>query len=147
MLNNVTLVGRLTRDSEQKFTGSGIEVANFSLAVERPFKNAQGEKETDFINVVAWRKTAEIISKYTRKGSMIGITGRIQTRNYTNNEGRKIYITEVVAENVQLLGGKNEPENELSSKQGNYTNKNEMASEDVFDDGDDIEISDDDLPF
>lgn len=105
-MNSVNLTGRLTRDSELRHTGSGSAFASFSLAVERPFKNGNGEKEVDFINVVAWRKTAEIITSFTRKGSLVGITGRIQTRNYTNNEGRKVYITEVVAEQVQLLDSK-----------------------------------------
>ncbi|WP_161877874.1 single-stranded DNA-binding protein [Alkalibacterium sp. MB6] len=147
MINNVVIAGRLTRDADQQFTGSGIEVANLSLAVERPFKSANGEREVDFINVVAWRKTAEIIRKYTRKGSMIGITGRIQTRNYTNNEGRKVYITEVVAEQVQLLGNKNEREDVQSNSQGNQSESRGTTPEDAFDGDSSIDISDEDLPF
>ena len=146
-MNTCQLVGRLTRDADQQFTGSGIEVANLSLAVERPFKNANGEREVDFVNVVAWRKTAEIIRKYTRKGSMVGIVGRIQTRNYTNNEGRKIYITEVVAEQVQLLSSKNEREDVQSNSQGNQLDSNGMTPEDAFVDKSSIDISEEDLPF
>ncbi|MBS7390631.1 MAG: single-stranded DNA-binding protein, partial [Fibrobacter sp.] len=85
MLNNVTLTGRLTKDADLKYTSTGTAVASFSLAVDRQFKNANGEKETDFINVVAWRKTAETLAEHTRKGSLIGIVGRIQTRNYEGN--------------------------------------------------------------
>ncbi|GEQ33534.1 single-stranded DNA-binding protein [Marinilactibacillus psychrotolerans] len=134
MINNVVLVGRMTRDAELRYTGSGTAVASFSIAVERTFTNAQGERETDFINCVAWRKTAEIISNFTRKGSLVGVTGRIQTRNYTNNEGRKVYITEVVCENFQMLEpksvtekrGQNDNESSRSgySNNSNYSNQN-----------------------
>lgn len=105
-MNNVSLVGRITKDIELKYTGSQTAVATGTLAVNRQFKNANGEKEVDFINIVAWRKTAEIIANYTSKGSQIGITGRIQTRNYEGNDGKRVYVTEVVAETVMLLDGK-----------------------------------------
>jgi len=134
MINNIVLVGRLTRDAELKHTGNGIAVASFTVAVERSFTNQNGEKEADFINIVAWRKTAEIVSNYTHKGSMIGIRGRIQTRNFTNNEGRKVYITEVVAEEIQLLSKKKEDKQPSGQTQSNYnyTNKSENAAEDPF---------------
>ncbi|WP_423190343.1 single-stranded DNA-binding protein [Alkalibacterium sp. f15] len=174
MINNVVLVGRLTRDAELRYTGSGIAVASFTVAVERPYTNAQGERETDFINCVAWRKTAEIISNFTRKGSLVGVTGRMQTRNYTNNEGRKVYITEVVCENFQMLEPKsvtekraqNDGSSSNSGVSNNYSNnsndsqnnnqapKNNTKSnhanfdEDPFESNNDsIDISDDDLPF
>ena len=102
-MNNVSLVGRLTKDVELKHTNSQTAVATGTLAVNRQFKSANGEKEVDFINIVAWRKTAEIIANYTSKGSQIGITGRIQTRNYEGNDGKRGYVTEVVAETVMLL--------------------------------------------
>ena len=105
-MNNVTLVGRLTKNVELRQTGSNTAVATGTLAVNRQFKSASGEKETDFINIVAWRKTAEILSNYTSKGSQIGITGRIQTRSYDGNDGKRVYVTEVVAETVMLLDGK-----------------------------------------
>lgn len=105
-MNNLSLVGRLTKDVELKYTGSQTAVATGTLAVNRQFKSANGEKETDFINIVAWRKTAEILSNYASKGSQIGITGRIQTRNYEGNDGKRVYVTEVVAETVMLLDGK-----------------------------------------
>ncbi|EXJ24303.1 Single-stranded DNA-binding protein [Alkalibacterium sp. AK22] len=119
MINNVVLVGRLTRDPELRYTGSGIAVATFSVAVERPFSNAQGERETDFVNCVAWRKTAETISNFTRKGSLVGVTGRIQTRNYTNNEGRKVYVTEIVCENFQMLEPKSVTEKRAQNEGAN----------------------------
>ncbi|WP_161878280.1 single-stranded DNA-binding protein [Alkalibacterium sp. MB6] len=132
MINNVVLVGRLTRDADLRHTGSGIAVATFSLAVERPYSNAQGERETDFINVVAWRKTAEIISSFTRKGSLVGVTGRIQSRNYTNNEGKKVYVTEVVCDNFQMLEPKSVTESRRSqsgdTSGGGNSNTNNYSS-------------------
>src|SRR5574344_1736539 len=103
MINNVVLTGRLTKDVELKYTQSGSAVGTFTLAVDRQFKNAQGEKETDFVNVVIWKKSAEALANYTRKGSLIGITGRIQTRNYENQQGQRVFVTEVVAESGQVL--------------------------------------------
>lgn len=168
MINTTVIVGRLTRDADLRYTGSGIAVASFTVAVERSFTNAQGERETDFINVVAWRKTAEVISNFTRKGSLVGVTGRIQTRNYTNNEGRKVYITEVLCENFQMLEPKSVTEarskqNHENNNQGQSNNNQSAASasnqtsasgnyhnfdEDPFENnGDSIDISDDDLPF
>ena len=107
MINNVTIIGRTTKDIELRATSSGTNNASFSLAVERNFKNANGEKETDFINCVAWRKTAEILAQYAPKGSMIGVRGRIQTRNYENNQGVRVYVTEIVADEVQLIDTRN----------------------------------------
>ena len=107
MINNVTIIGRTTKDIELRATSSGTNNASFTLAVERNFKNANGEKETDFINCVAWRKTAEIVAQYAPKGSLIGVRGRIQTRNYENNQGVRVYLTEVVADEVQLIDTRN----------------------------------------
>lgn len=107
MINNVTIIGRTTKDIELRATSSGTNNASFTLAVERNFKNASGEKETDFINCVAWRKTAEIVAQYAPKGSLIGVRGRIQTRNYENNQGVRVYVTEVVADEVQLIDTRN----------------------------------------
>lgn len=103
MLNSVCLVGRLTRDPELKYTTSNIAVATFSLAVNRNFKDANGERETDFINCVIWRQQAENLANWAKKGALIGITGRIQTRSYENQQGQRVYVTEVVAENFQML--------------------------------------------
>lgn len=124
MINNTTLVGRLTRNPELRYTGSGIAVLSFSLAVERNYTNSQGERETDFINCVAWRGTAETLSNFAVKGSLIGITGNIQTRNYENNEGRTIYVTEVVVDNFQMLEPKSVTDNRRTQAGGGQQNSN-----------------------
>ena len=116
-MNNVSLVGRLTKDVELKYTGSQTAVATGTLAVNRQFKNANGEREVDFINFVAWRKPAEILSNYASKGSQIGITGRIQTRNYEGNDGKRVYVTEVVAESINLLDSRSSNEQQPPQKQ------------------------------
>ncbi len=134
-MNNVSLVGRLTKDVELKYTGSQTAVATGTLAVNRQFKNANGEREVDFINFVAWRKPAEILSSYASKGSQIGITGRIQTRNYEGNDGKRVYVTEVVAESIMLLDGKSNNQQPQQKQETPFTNNNPM------------DISDDDLPF
>ena len=159
MINNVVIVGRLTRDADLRYTGSGIAVGSFTVAVERPFTNAQGERETDFINCVVWKKAAENLANFTRKGSMIAVAGRIQTRNYTGNDGKKVYVTEVVAENIQYLDSKKTNESRSDSSEGNYSQSNQNSTqgqnngyqkqdEDPFENNNDsIDISDDDLPF
>jgi len=104
MLNRVILVGRLTRDPDLRYTADGgVAVIRFTVAVNRKFTNQQGERETDFINIVAWRALAENCGKYLKKGSLVAIEGRIQTRNYENQEGRTVYVTEVVADDVRFL--------------------------------------------
>lgn len=103
MINNVVLVGRTTKDPELRYTPSNVAVATFSLAVNRNFKDANGERETDFINCVIWRQQAENLANWAKKGALIGITGRIQTRSYENQQGQRVYVTEVVAENFQML--------------------------------------------
>ena len=101
MLNDIVIMGRLTRDPELRRTGSGIAVASFSVAVDRDFgKNENGEKETDFIDCVAWRNTAEFVSKYVTKGRMVAVSGRLQIRSWTDKEGNKRRSAEVVADNV-----------------------------------------------
>src|SRR5690625_2851849 len=107
MLNRVVLVGRLTRDPELRYTPNGAAVSNFTIAVNRPFKNQQGETEADFINGVVWRKQAENLANYMKKGSQIGVDGRIQTRSYENQEGKTVYVTEVLAESIQFLESRN----------------------------------------
>ena len=106
MINQVTLVGRLTKDPELRYTAEGKAVSNVTIAVNRPFRNKGGEYEADFVQCTLWKKTAENTAQYCRRGSIIGITGRIQTRHYENQEGKKIYVTEVVAEMVQFVGPK-----------------------------------------
>ena len=110
MINNVVLVGRLTRDPELRTTGSGISVATFTLAVDRQFTNASGQREADFISCVIWRKAAENFCNFTSKGSLVGIQGRIQTRNYDNKDGQRVYVTEVLVDNFSLLESRRERE-------------------------------------
>lgn len=106
-MNIVALIGRLTKDPELRYTASGQAVATFTLAVDRAFTNQQGQKETDFIPCVTWGKSAENCAKFVTKGKQVGVDGRIQTRNYENNDGKKVYVTEVVANKVEYLGSAN----------------------------------------
>lgn len=103
MLNRVILIGRPTRDPELRYTQSGVAVANFTLAVDRPFKTQAGAKETDFINIVVWRQLAENCGKFLRKGKLVAIEGRLQIRNYDDKEGQKRTAAEVVADNVRFI--------------------------------------------
>ncbi|PFG86047.1 single-stranded DNA-binding protein [Lactococcus lactis] len=119
MINNVVLVGRLTKDVELRYTSQNQATATFSLAVSRSFKNANGERETDFINCVIWRQQAENMANFTHKGSLIGITGRIQTRNYENQQGQRVYVTEVVADSFQLLESRSQGQQQ-QQQQGQY---------------------------
>ena len=116
MLNHITIMGRLTRDPELRRTGSGVAVASFTVAVDRDFGNREGgEKETDFIDCVAWRQTGEFVSKYFTKGRMIVVSGRLQIRNWTDKEGNKRRSAEVVADNVYFGDSKREGESTGSS--------------------------------
>lgn len=110
MLNNVCLVGRMAGDAELRYTPNNQAVATFRLAVNRPFKNQNGEREADFINCVIWRQQAENLANWTKKGMLVGITGRIQTRNYENQQGQRVYVTEVVSETFQLLESRKDRE-------------------------------------
>ena len=155
MINNSTLVGRLIKDSDLRYTSDGTATATFSLAVNRPFKSASGEREADFINCVIWRKSAENFANLTRKGSLVGITGRIQTRNYENKEGQRVYVTEVVADNFTLLEPKQTTEQrpresarerQQEQKRSNYNDFNNTP--DPFGGhGEDYTVNPDDLPF
>lgn len=142
MLNRVVLVGRLTKDPEFRTTPSGVEVATFTLAVNRTFTNAQGEREADFINVVVFRKQAKNVNDYLSKGSLAGVDGRVQSRSYENQEGRRVFVTEVVADSVQFLDskGSNQQNNQPQKQQEQTTTKNNP-----FANGTDIDNSE--LPF
>lgn len=105
-MNKVIIIGRNIRDIELKQTTSGISVAELSVAVKRPFKNANGENESDFFNCIGYSKLAETISRYVKRGDLIGIEGRLQTRNYTNREGNKVYVTEIIIESCEFLQSK-----------------------------------------
>jgi single-strand DNA-binding protein len=122
MMNRTILVGRLTKDPTLSYTPSGVPVASFTLAVNRSFTNSNGEREADFINCQVWRKPAENVANYLKKGSLAGVDGRIQTRNFDGQDGKRVYMTEVVAESVQFL----EPRNNQSSNQGQSQNNNQQ---------------------
>lgn len=139
MLNRSILVGRLTKDPDLRYTASGVAVANFTLAVNRPFSNQNGDREADFINCVIWRKPAENLANYMSKGSLVGVDGRIQTRNFEGTDGKRVFITEVLADSVQFLETKRKDTNQ---SQGDQPNENPAN-----DNGEPIDISDDDLPF
>ena len=174
MINNVSLTGRIATDLELKHTQSGVAVLSFRIAVDRKYKNASGERETDFINCVAWRTTAETMSQYLGKGSLIGVEGNIQTRDYENAQGQKVYVTEVVindfafletkAQNQQNMQqnqsqgynnnqGMNQNQNynqNQNQNQGFNANSNPFANDasNPFENNVDVsDISDDDLPF
>ena len=115
MINNVTLVGRLVKDPDLKYTSNGTATATFTLAVNRNFKNQNGEREADFINCVAWRSSAEYLVNFSKKGDLIGLQGRIQTRNYENQQGQRIYLTEVVADTVENLTPKSSQKTQQNS--------------------------------
>lgn len=133
LLNRVILIGRLVRDPELRYTTSGVAVTQFTLACDRPVSQGK-EKEADFIPIVTWRQTAEACANYLKKGRLCAVEGRIQTRNYENNEGRKIYVTEVVADNVRFL--------EKSEGSQNSQQRDPFQGE-----GTPIDIDDSDLPF
>lgn len=119
MINRVVMVGRLTKDPEYRTTQSGVSVTTFTLAVNRTFTNAQGEREADFINCVTFRKRAENVNNYLNKGSLAGVDGRVQSRTYENDEGKRVFITEVVAESVQFLDTKNNNQQSYSQNANN----------------------------
>lgn len=149
MLNKIVLMGRLVRDPELRNTPSGAAVANFTLAVDRDFKNKEtGEKETDFINIQAWRNTAEFVSKYFTKGRMAIVEGRLQVRNYTDKEGNKRIATEVVAESVYFgdsqTKSNDDEEDEPVSKKASAAKKTSKAKKP--DDMEELDVEGD-LPF
>ncbi|MDN2966435.1 single-stranded DNA-binding protein [Streptococcus suis] len=137
MINNVVLIGRLTRDVELRYTPSNVAVGAFTLAVNRNFKNAAGDREADFVNCVIWNKQAENLANWTKKGHLIAITGRIQTRSYENQQGQRVYVTEVVAESFQIL--------EKRDNSANYSSMDEQMPPGMS--GQPMDITDDDLPF
>ena len=137
MLNSTVLVGRMTDNAKLRYTPSNQAVATFTLAVNRNFKSQNGEREADFINCVIWRQQAENLANWAKKGALIGIIGRIQTRNYENQQGQRVYVTEVVAEQFQLL--------ESQKERGNQSQGNSQP--DFGRNASPMDISDDDLPF
>ncbi|RDW15235.1 single-stranded DNA-binding protein [Oceanobacillus arenosus] len=172
MLNRVVLVGRLTRDPDLRYTPTGVAVANFNIAVNRPFSNQEGNREADFINCVVWRRPAENLANYMKKGNLIGVDGRVQTRSYEGQDGKTVYVTEIVAESVQFLESKSSSSGDRGQNntsgyrqdQNQYQNQNQNQNQNQFqqnqnqnqnnnfedpfkNNGEPIDISDDDLPF
>lgn len=169
MINRVVLVGRLTKDPELRYTTNGVAVVSFNLAVNRQFTNSQGEREADFISCVIWRKDAENFANFTHKGSLVGVDGRIQTSSYDNQQGQRIFRTDVILENFSLLESRTDRKpidgqqsksinsNDFSGKGANgqqrqntnrtYSNANQTNSDPFADNSKPIDISDDSLPF
>ena len=161
-MNKAFLIGRLTRDPELRYSSSNAAIASFSIAIDRPYTSNDGQRQTDFINIVAFQKQAENIKKYIGKGSLVAVDGRIQTRNYDDKDGKRVYVTEVVADRVQFLDSRNSggSANAISTPstldvspadfqtEENNETKETNVSDDVFADfGSSIEISDDDIAF
>ncbi|MBP1312287.1 single-strand DNA-binding protein [Paenibacillus sp. 1182] len=141
MLNRVILIGRLTKEPELRYTPSGVATCSFTLAVDRPFTSQGGEREADFLPIVTWRQLAETCANYLKKGRLTAVEGRVQVRNYENNEGKRVYVTEIVADNVRFLeSNKNDS---AGRQQAGTKNNNDPFS----DDGKPIDIADEDLPF
>lgn len=155
-MNNVNLVGRLTKAVDLRYTQNGVAYGSFTIAVNRRFKNQNGEREADFINCVIWKKSAENLANFTNKGSLIGVSGAIQTRNYDNQQGQRVYVTEVLVENFDLLESRKTADNGVLNSGGINTqsyNKNQnlggnFANNDPFmSNGDVFNVQEDDLPF
>ncbi|WP_103108515.1 single-stranded DNA-binding protein [Brevibacillus reuszeri] len=148
-MNKVILIGNLTKDPDLRYTPNGVAVCTFTVAVNRPRRNQQGEQETDFINIVAWQKLADNCASYLRKGRQAAIEGRMQTRSYDNKEGKRVYVTEVVAENVEFLRGpqKRDDKSGYDQDQQQHSSQGSNPFDPFGDQGKPINISDDDLPF
>lgn len=146
MLNVVALTGRLTRDLELKQTQSGISVLSFTLAVNRKFKNANGDQETDFINCTAWRQTAETMAKFLSKGSLVGVEGRIETGSY-ERDGQRVFTTEVVVDNFTFLETKREAEQNRAAQQAQPAQQQPQTRTDNPFAQQQPSVSNDDLPF
>ena len=167
MLNRAILTGRLTRDPELRYTTSGTAVVQATIAVDRQFKNQQGERESDFINLVIWRKAAENFANFTHKGSLVGIDGRIQTRTYENKQGQRVYVTEINVDSFSLLEPRQDnnqqsnnnyssqaPSNNARNATPNSSQQNQNAqsnygnqNNDFGNGGQSIDLADDELPF
>lgn len=144
MINSVNLTGRLTRDPELRVSQSDIAIGNFTLAVNRNFTDRNGERQADFINCVAFKKTAELLKQYVSKGSQIGVTGRLQSRSYENKEGQRVYVTEVVVENLVFLDTKSDNAHQSTN---NYNQQSNVSvGQNPFGNST-SDITDEDLPF
>ena len=152
-MNRVVLVGRLAKDPVLRKTANGVSVPSFTLACTRRFKQ-EGQPEADFINTVAWNKTADIVQQYTHKGSLVGVEGRIQTRSYDDQSGKRVYVTEVVADSVQFLESKSAAASNANSNvyvpeasNHGYQSDNSQSYSNDFTSSSTLDIASDDLPF
>ncbi len=146
-MNKAILVGRLTRDPELRTTQTGVSVCSFTIAVNRRFKNAEGGYDADFISCVAWRQQAEFMAKYFAKGRMVGVVGSIQTRNYDNKDGQKVYVTEVAVDEVHFVDSKSSSNDSFQAPVSNDAPAPAMPSFDSNDGFMPMPAADDDLPF
>ena len=158
-MNKIILVGRLTKDPEVRSTSSGFNVANFTVAVNRRFKNKEGNYDADFLPCVAYRATADFVNKFFKKGSLIGLEGSVQTRSYDAQDGSKRYVTEVIVDNAEFVGGKNESSNSSSAGDNSYVDapseapidnipEYDVPTQDPYENYDkEVSLSDNDLPF
>ncbi len=156
-INHVVLVGRITRDVEVRKTPSGTSLATFTVACDRRYassqNNANGQQTADFINCVAWRQSADFLGSYAKKGTLVGVEGSIQTRNYTNQSGQKVYVTEVVCDRVQILESRSTSQSRNNDSYSApdpvdpYSSGSYSANDSSFDTGPSLDISSDDLPF
>lgn len=144
-MNRVILIGNLANDPESRTTQSGIAQCSFRLAVQRRFKGQNGEKETDFLPIVCWRQTAEFAQKYLAKGRKVAVEGSIQTRSYDAQDGSKRYVTEVIADNVEAVGGREE--GAQSAQNDHKSQKAQKAQSAKQDRAGFVEVDDDELPF
>lgn len=151
MMNRVFLVGRLTRDVEVRKTSSNLSVASFTVACDRRFAkgDSQQQQTADFVSCVAWRQTADFLGQYAKKGTLVGVEGRLQTRNYDGADGRKVYVTEVVCDNVQLLSRSNTSSSNVQQTfaPSAETSYSPFENDDDFGSTPSLDISTDDLPF
>ncbi|WP_251576074.1 single-stranded DNA-binding protein [Limosilactobacillus agrestimuris] len=174
MINRAVLTGRITKDPELRYTQSGTAVVQFTLAVDRQFKNQNGEREADFIDCVIWRKSAENFANFTHKGSKIGVDGRIQTRSYENQQGNRVFVTEIIVDSFALLDSRqdsqqgyapqsqnNQAQGKFNGNQGNYqqqgnngsqgyqsqNNNGYQNNQQQYDNGQSVNIDDSELPF
>ena len=154
MINRVVLVGRLTRDVEVRKTQSGISVASFTVACDRRFssQNQQNQQQSaDFISCVAWRQTADFLGSYARKGALVGVDGRLQSRSYDDRDGKKVYVTEVVANNLSLISSGTKKSSSAPAAGNVSLTRDDISKSlnetNLFDTGPDVGITGDDLPF
>ena len=144
-MNKVCLTGRITKNIELKYNQNNVAITSFTLAVTRKFKNQNREYESDFINCIAYKSTAELLNKYVKKGDLLGIEGRIQTRNYEDKDGKRVYVTEVIVDSIDFLQSRKDESKQETTKTENTKQK---LSDDVFSEfGSSIEITDDDIAF